>query len=58
MADMTTLLFFYQRPRLDMEFSNPGFAITVAKAVAQHQEVPVAMVLRQCRVNTKFMYGI
>ena len=49
---------FSQRPRLDLEFSNPGLAITVAKAVAQHQEIPVSMVLRQCRVNTKKMYGI
>ena len=32
--------------------------LRVAKEVAQYQEMPVAAVLRQCRLNTKFMYGI
>lgn len=45
-------------PRDDLPLSNPGLAVTVAKEIAQYQELPVAAVLRQCRLNTKFMYGI
>ena len=47
-----------QIPRDELEFSNPGLAVTVAKEIAQYQEIPVAMVLRQCRINTKFIYGV
>ncbi|WAR26756.1 TATD2-like protein [Mya arenaria] len=45
-------------PKDELEFSNPGLAVTVAKEIAQYQEIPVAMVLRQCRINTKFIYGV
>ena len=47
-----------QIPKDELEFSNPGLAVTVAKEIAQYQEIPVAMVLRQCRLNTKMVYGI
>ncbi|XP_053377570.1 uncharacterized protein LOC123528711 isoform X2 [Mercenaria mercenaria] len=45
-------------PKEDLPLSNPGLAVTVAKEIAQYQELTVAAVLRQCRLNTKFMYGI
>ncbi|KAL4226813.1 putative deoxyribonuclease tatdn2 [Mactra antiquata] len=45
-------------PKDDFPLSNPGVAVTVAKEIAQYQEVPVAQVLRQCRLNTRAMYGI
>ncbi|KAH9504830.1 hypothetical protein Btru_062064 [Bulinus truncatus] len=46
------------KQRTDIKFSYPGFALFTAERVAEIKGLPVDVILKACRENTRKMYGI